>query len=276
MRIVFLPIHSLLAPYVHSFWYFESREGLPQEDRRVVVPNGRSKIILTLQGPLETVDGAEHSLYAEGRAWLIGPWDRPVVLSSPPGPTRTIGLELLPVGVHRLFRHPFRDLRDRIVDLADVEPLVGSEELALWRDNPPAAKAAELLEALLLRMRAEGAGRHWLVDFVSAELERSKGLISIRELERLTGYTRRSIDMNFRERVGLSPKSLATICRFQTVYRAWATSGGRLFYQEPELDLYADQSHMIREFRRYTGYSPSQYAKEPNEFGRIFYTGRDL
>ncbi|HLT73624.1 MAG TPA: hypothetical protein VKZ68_01020 [Ohtaekwangia sp.] len=32
-----------------------------------------------------------------------------------------------------------------------------------------------------------------------------------------------------------------------------------------------DQAHFIKEFKRFTGYSPLRFSKSENEFGRIFY-----
>jgi len=245
---------------------------LPPSDRRLVVPNGRAKIILTLQNSLEVIDQPLRTSYPEGKAWFIGPWDRPVELSSPSGATRTVGLELLPTGVNHLFRHSLLDLRNRVVEWSDVEPQVGQRARELWAEQPSSWSAATVLTEVLLRMKAHLTKSPWLVDWVSAELDRSHGLVSIQELESRSGYSRRAIELAFKERVGLAPKTLATILRFQAIYNAWARSPRRDFYREPAFDLYADQSHLIREFRRYTGYAPNQFAKLDNEFGRIFYT----
>lgn len=158
MRLLFLPIHDHLADCIHSFWYFESLDGLPHLDRRIIVPNGRSKIILTLQNSLEINDDTGKTSHAEGRAWFIGPWDRPVELSSPPGVTRTVGLELLPVGVNHLFRHSLLELRNRVVELADIEPLLGKDEQAIWAEQPAPWRAGKILEGLLLLQMVRSSG----------------------------------------------------------------------------------------------------------------------
>lgn len=53
--------------HVRSFGSFESPEGLPGLDRRIIVPNGCSKIILMLQNALQVIDGSHRT--PEPAAW---------------------------------------------------------------------------------------------------------------------------------------------------------------------------------------------------------------
>lgn len=74
--------------------------------------------------------------------------------------------------------------------------------------------------------------------------------------------TKRQVERRIRALTGTSPKQLATLSRFQKVRDAiWA---------DPSINLarlafdagYSDQPHMTREFRRYSGQSPSRFARE--------------
>ncbi|PKA22466.1 hypothetical protein CH381_30805, partial [Leptospira sp. mixed culture ATI2-C-A1] len=37
------------------------------------------------------------------------------------------------------------------------------------------------------------------------------------------------------------------------------------------LDLYYDQAHFIKEFKKYTGQTPGQFYHSKNDFGKLFY-----
>ncbi|WP_246836888.1 AraC family transcriptional regulator [Leptospira meyeri] len=37
------------------------------------------------------------------------------------------------------------------------------------------------------------------------------------------------------------------------------------------MDLYYDQAHFIKEFKKYTGQTPSQFSSNDNLFGKLFY-----
>jgi hypothetical protein len=45
MRISFVQPNAELAPYIESFWVFESSVGMPQTDRSIAAPNGYPKLI---------------------------------------------------------------------------------------------------------------------------------------------------------------------------------------------------------------------------------------
>ena len=100
-------------------------------------------------------------------------------------------------------------------------------------------------------------------------LKSSDGRVSVTELERETGYSRRYLDLLFNERVGLSPKVLARIFRFQKFYRRWADGHSFDAVKEDLYDFYYDQAHFIKEFKKMTGHSPRKFSREiSNEFGR--------
>ena len=92
----------------------------------------------------------------------------------------------------------------------------------------------------------------------------------VQELATHVGYTKRYLDLLFKEHVGVSPKSLASILRFQEVYQVWMQQKSPTFFRNHWPAYYYDQSHFIKEFKRFTGFTPQQYNGIVNEFGRAF------
>jgi hypothetical protein len=75
--------------------------------------------------------------------------------------------------------------------------------------------------------------------------------------------------MLFRTHVGLSPKVLAGIFRFQKFYTKWAQKRPYEELREELFDYYYDQAHFTKVFKRMTSFSPEQFTlKVSNEFGR--------
>ena len=73
------------------------------------------------------------------------------------------------------------------------------------------------------------------------------------------GYTARYIDKCFRSEVGLSPKQLAKIFRFQATVQALNHRSNQAL-TEVAVDLgYYDQSHLIHEFKTFSGMTPKKY-----------------
>jgi AraC-like DNA-binding protein len=85
----------------------------------------------------------------------------------------------------------------------------------------------------------------------------------------MTGYTRRYLDVLFKQHVGLTPKVLAGIFRFQMFYQKWAQGQSYDVLKERLYDHYYDQAHFSKEFKRMTGHSPRELMNDvPNDFGR--------
>jgi methylphosphotriester-DNA--protein-cysteine methyltransferase len=94
-------------------------------------------------------------------------------------------------------------------------------------------------------------------------------MMKISDLEDKTGYSRRYLEILFKNHIGFSPKTLATIFRFQKFYRKWATDRQYGELKEELYDHYFDQAHFVKEFKRMTGFSPQRFIREvSNEFGR--------
>jgi methylphosphotriester-DNA--protein-cysteine methyltransferase len=91
----------------------------------------------------------------------------------------------------------------------------------------------------------------------------------IKQLEQKTGYTRRYLNLLFRQHVGLSPKDLAEVFRFQRFYQKWAQGLSYDFLKNELYDYYYDQAHFWKECKKMTGYSPRELMiSVSNEFGR--------
>lgn len=95
-------------------------------------------------------------------------------------------------------------------------------------------------------------------------------MVAIKQLEKETGYSSRWINMKFYEKVGLSPKGLCSINRFQAYYSTLTNNSAKLFTQKEFYNHYYDQSHFIKEFKRFTGLAPAKFDSLVNDFGKIF------
>ena len=72
-------------------------------------------------------------------------------------------------------------------------------------------------------------------------------ITSVADMARLTGVSPRQLQRLLRRSTGLAPHDLLKVLRVQQSFR------------RHHLDLYADQSQFIHEFRRATGYTPGRF-----------------
>jgi len=87
----------------------------------------------------------------------------------------------------------------------------------------------------------------------------SKGEMSVNDLSSRIGWSSRQINRYFNTWFGMSLKAYCNILRFRKSLEHIAV--GKLF---PELD-FADQSHFIREVKKYAGVLPKELSKNKND-----------
>jgi methylphosphotriester-DNA--protein-cysteine methyltransferase len=131
-------------------------------------------------------------------------------------------------------------------------------------------KKIQLIQGYLVRLLSKSLP-DLILDYCIGQIENSKGLVTVTELEQKTGYSSRGLYEKFIEKVGLSPKNLSSIVRFNQIYEQWAKTPGADFIKEDIYDYFYDQAHFIKDFKRFTGFSPLKFARSENDFGRIFY-----
>lgn len=269
MKLQFITPRIELAPYIDQFWVFESAYPLPPE-KSLIAPNGKPKIIIPYINALHTTDYAKTTVCKEGGVYIIGIRDVPVTLGSSGTGTGSIGIEFSPAGAYRFLNVPLYELANNLLSFSDIFGIDGSILIRRIAEHEDVQHKVKFIQEFLIQRLRNTKRSNTIIDFAVSHLIASKGLAEIKQLEQKTGYTKRYIDMLFKEHLGVSPKTLSTILRFQHFYKQWTHSNLAPLAKETIYELYYDQSHFIKEFKRYTGLTPMQYAGMKNDFGKYF------
>jgi transcriptional regulator GlxA family with amidase domain len=97
-------------------------------------------------------------------------------------------------------------------------------------------------------------------------IRRRKGLISLEELAGSVYISKRQLEREFKDKIGISPKSYMRIARLNEVNRR-ILKGDKLLLSRVSYDCgYSDQAHFIRDFRRFTGERPAVLIREKDNF----------
>ena len=169
-------------------------------------------------------------------------------------------VRLDPLGAYRLLGLPMSELSGQLVDLVEVLGPDGRRLGEQLREAPGWRRRFALVDRFLLRRLEAGPrpapeiGRAW------ERLVATGGAVPISQLAAEVGWSHRHLLVRFKQQVGLRPKTAARLVRFDRVL-------GRLDERRP-LDWglvareagYADQAHLIRDFRQFTGTTPTDFA----------------
>ncbi|WP_417383544.1 helix-turn-helix domain-containing protein [Gimesia sp.] len=93
----------------------------------------------------------------------------------------------------------------------------------------------------------------------AAERFRESGSTSVKTVSESLGFSHQRFIRQFQNAVGLTPKLYFRIQRFQSVLDQ-IVSGKQLSWANVALENgYYDQSHLIHDFREFTGVTPPEY-----------------
>lgn len=94
--------------------------------------------------------------------------------------------------------------------------------------------------------------------------------ISVERLAHDMGVSQRHLEIQFKRSVGLSPKTYSLIQRFKRVEFALRQSSSVSWQDMIFAHDYYDQNHFIKDFKRFTGHTPSDYLLSNLEMGRSY------
>lgn len=266
MQLVSGDPHPLLRPYVTSYQGYRDASSVIQRDVHAAFP-GAPLIISFVPDPMitEPADGGSdpesHSSFVAGLhdTFSAGTWQ---------GEQYGLQVNFTPVGAYLFLGLPMQEITNRIVEFGDllgpdgdrlVEQLASTPE---WTDRFAAVDAFVGGRIANARRRpAPGVVWSW------RRITETGGRVTVSELATELGFSRKHLTTLFREQVGLPPKTVARIVRFDRASRA--LGDGKAWTDIADEAGYYDQAHLIRDFRQFSGFTPGEYAQRRSPEGGI-------
>jgi AraC-like DNA-binding protein len=245
-----------LRAYVGDYQGYEETGSPPL--LRQQAPTTRLPLIVNFASPWQLASSAEGAREEHG-SFVAGLGDRSTYVAAG-GPAACLQVNLTPLGAYALLGVPMRELTNRVFALDEVVPraLRGLDERLADRDTWEAR--FELVDSILLTRMAEARTPSRDIAWAWAILERTDGQAPIGWICDRLGRSRRHLATSFREQVGLPPKTVARIFRFE---RAVALLGrGDSTLGEIAVECgYFDQAHLNRDFREFVDAPPGAFAR---------------
>ncbi len=191
--------------------------------------------------------------------WVIGPMSAPGSNVAGGVPER-VGVSLRAGQTRAIFGVPGVELADRSVAIEDLWGPAAANLAAELADLPGASRIDRLELMLLRRMQRQPSASPTLdLPGLAQHIVRAKGLVRIDDLAGRAGVSRQYLTRAFRDSLGITPKLFARLARF---HAGLAFAGcSNVDWAQAALDLgYADQSHMIAEFREFSSMTPDLLA----------------
>ena len=191
-------------------------------------------------------------------AFVIGARDASTVLEGASAPAY-LEVLLAPLGAYTVLGLPTDELTGHTVDLVDVLGDAGRRLAGQLRETPTWRQRFALVDRFLLERLATGPRPAPEVARAWRRLAATGGAMPIGELATEVGWSHQHLIKRFRQQVGLAPKTAARLIRFNGVWRR-LDQGRPLDWGQVAAEVgYADQAHLVREFRQFTGTTPTRF-----------------
>lgn len=252
--------------YVHHFVLMEGR---PSNQIERLFPNNKSEIFFNLGDRLTGQTFAEPDVFQLTGSVVSG--TRLSYFSFQPGASLSMaGLRFTLFGFHLLFGIPAHHFTDHNFDGLDV-----------W------GREMEWVREQLLETKKTDARISVLHNWIAAKMT-SSSFQDIRKwknveqqmlvekmpinllLDKSLGYSHKHSIQLIRDKAGLTPKAIQKVNRFDQALRL-LNQRKSVNWANLALEAgYSDQSHFIREFRGFTGYTPAVYLEEKPRVYRLY------
>lgn len=231
-----------LAPFVDYLWSVDwDRRGEPPHVQRIL-PNPAVHL---------SVEPARCAVTGPGRsAWTY----------ELTGRGRVIGVRFRPGGARPWYGEPLRALVDRecpVAVLADLDPAALQ---ATVRDAAGTPAAAAAVDAALVPLRPEPDPTVDRAAELVATVDAEPAIRRVEQLAEHAGLGVRALQRFCAEWIGIGPKQLIRWARLHEA--AGRAAAGPVDWAALAAELgYADQAHLVRDFRRVVGEPPARYAR---------------
>jgi AraC-like DNA-binding protein len=244
--------HPVVRPLVTRY------VGYAQDDVTLAVhrglPSRHVTLVISLAGPVRM---AGRSLQA-----LVGGLHTRAVLIRQDRVQEGLQLELDPLGVRTLFGVTAAELSGEVGDLADFGLGSLPERLAAlptWRER------FALLDDVLAARAVEPVAPPPELGEAWRRLRGADGQVRVAELADEVGWSRRHLGERFRAELGLPPKQVARVLRFERAGRLLRRGHADLASLAVECGFY-DQAHLTNEWRALAGCTPGTWIAEELPF----------
>jgi AraC-like DNA-binding protein len=253
-----------LQPYIDCYYLLEGDFAEPIYD--VFFPDGCVEVVFNVGWDFYRNDEKEHW------AKVIGQITQPLKIKVV-GNGKSFGIWFYPHTFSLFSKIPLIDLNDKIVHLEAVFSADFIHSVGDLLENNDIAQLIENVNDYLIKtiQKPKNELKNDVANYAIITILTHNGAVDLNSIAQNCGISSRYLQKIFLEKVGFSPTYFTRILRFRQALNTLNSTSAKQHLTTVGYQMgYFDQAHFIREFKEFTGFSPSHYQLDKHPINKYF------
>ncbi|MBN2732541.1 MAG: helix-turn-helix transcriptional regulator [Balneolaceae bacterium] len=253
-----LELQQELSKHVDSVFYL----GLynPEHEIERLLPDGTISLVIELDGKERHIyDNTDFEVVQTCRhSWLSGMHNKYISISALPD-TELIGIRFKPGGFIPFIHSSVYKLYNKVVAASEYFPETIDSLRTSIITQDIAEDKLELVREWLHDNFEYADSVNTVIDNACRQIVVNPTLSTLQEIKSDLKYSEKQFIHLFKQQVGITPKIFQRITRFNQILPKIQEKETLEWVQISEECGYFDQSHFIRDFKRFSGFNPSEF-----------------
>lgn len=253
---------SVLRPYIKFIWLLDGSEANPNAVPERIFPDGCMELIFNLKKPLARVDGT--TLIQQPTSFIFGQLTKAMHILAA-NLYSVIAVRFTPFGLSAFTQIPSHEFKGIEVGLENLWGKEGKELEDQVNTLSTNAAVSAIQNFFIARLKKQ---KHSLasISYIAGLMEGQGENQTVKHWAEYANLSERQFNRKFNNVIGVSPKEYIKIIRFNKVLHLFDDNNAENLSSLAHQCGYYDQAHFIKDFKEYTGTTPTGYAADNKTF----------
>jgi AraC-like DNA-binding protein len=258
---------TILNKFVESFVFINIPLDQLNKNPNVFIPNGNVVLVIHLAGSMVLVhEGTEIIL---PKVFFTGLLNSRADLK-PTGDLNSIFVVFRPNALYHLFALSMCELNGKLY--ADTENIINGGTDTLYQqllDAENKGRCVQVLETFFESLIKNRTFKFDITDSIIDRIIKDEGYMRVTDIIQYYNVAERTLRRNFLLKTGYPPKEFVRIIRFKFIMQQLQNGTTVSWTDMVNATDLVDQSHFIKEFKRFTGSTPNRIKSMDQQFLRM-------